>query len=300
MDLAPEPEAKELMEVWKRAAKTLAVGQGDAFPLVYAIPKCSVRYEMRSVVLSEVAEGRDPAGVELVAELVGNPDTDRLTWQVLGLRSSLLHDGERQPRPANMIAWPPALVHTDGESWHEDQGPSSLWAAFGGLPPLGAQFPKLLKASKLGSRYKWQVDSYSKSTTTKVEKRREDNPDAQVPNLVPESYEADIEVTEWIRLSWKQNQEERSIKAAVLQGSWTVEKKKQDPIESQRAERWRGRWVVAENGRLVHAVSMAGKYQWWATSPKERNSKLGSAEIELRLVEDCDTPTIPRFVVKPE
>jgi hypothetical protein len=300
IDMAPEPDLEELTELWKRAAAGLTVGDGEAFPLGYTIPKCSVRYELRSLVLAEVSEGRPPAGVEIVAEVVGNPDTSQLTWQVISLRSYLLHDGERTSRPRDTASWAPALVHTDGEAWREDQGPSSLWAASDGLPPLGAQFPKLPKGSKLGSRYKWQVDSFAKRTTTKIEKRREDNPDARIPNLVPDSYEADIEVSEWIRLSWQQEHKPRSIGAAVLKGSWSVEKRNHDPIESHRAERWKGRWVIAETGRLVHAISISGNYRWWATSPKEHNSKLGSAEIELRLIEDCDTPTLPRFVVATE
>ncbi len=284
--------------MWQRAAKNLTIDDGDAFPLTYTIPKCSVRYAMRSVVLAEVAGGRPPAGVEILAEIVGNPDTDRLTWQLVGLRSFLLHDGERRERPATRTKWPPTLVFTDGASWREARGPSTLWAAFSVVPPLVSQFPILPEDGTLGASYRWNVQTYAKRTTSKVEQRRIGDPDADIPNLVPESYEVAVALAEWQRLTWSSQGEQRSVRAAVLRGSWSRERTDYERIERHSAERWRGRWVVTETGRLLHAIAMAGRYQWWAISSEEHNSKLSSTEIELRLIEDCDTPTLPRFLVK--
>lgn len=290
-DLVPTPKKEETFELWKRAADGLTVSDGEAFPLAYTVPTCSTRYELRSQYLAEVAEGREPAGVEIVADLVANPDTDRLTWQMVSMRNFLVHDGERDERPHDITTWPPALVRTDGELWHEEKGPSTLWAAFSAIPPLVGLFPKLPKGAKLGDTFKWKVDSYSKRTTAKVEKRRQENPDQALPNFTPDSYEAEVTVAAWQRLG----RGETTTDAAVLVASWSDEKKELDPTESERAERWLGRYVIAKNGRLIHAVAIAGRYQWWQVSSTERNSKIGSAEVELRLVEDCDTLTLPRF-----
>src|SRR5690606_12401257 len=121
-------------------------------------PRCSTRYELRSVVLGEVAGDRPPAGIETVAEIVGNPDTDRVTWQVLAIRTALLHDGERRDRGGSPTDLAPALTKTDGTAWLEEQGPSQLWASHTALPPLGGQFPRLSTAP--GS-YAWRVDMYA-------------------------------------------------------------------------------------------------------------------------------------------
>lgn len=294
-DLVPVPAKEETFALWQQAAAGLSVGEGEAFSLAYTVPTCSVRYELRSQYLAEVAEGRGPAGIEIVAELVGNPDTDRLTWQMVSMRNFLVHDGERDERPNDITPWPPALVRTDGERWHEEKGPSTLWAAFSAVPPLVGLFPRLPPGTKLGDTYPWKVESYDKRTTAKVEKRREQSPAKELPNLTPHAYEAEVTVASWQRLA-RANLE---TDAAVLVASWTDEKRELDPTESHRAERWIGRYVIAKNGRLIHAAAIAGRYQWWQVNATERNSKIGSAEVELRLVEDCDTPTLPRFVPRP-
>jgi hypothetical protein len=291
LDLAPEPEQKDLDAAWSEAAGQLEVKPGDAAKLAYTIPKCSVRYALRSTVLGEVAEGRQPAGMEVVAELVGNPDADRLTWQLVSLVTFLLHDGEREERVTKKGNWAPALVRTDGKRWFEEKGPTALWKSHTALPPLGSLFPGLPKKE---GEYSWQVDTISGRTTAKIERRREEDPDAEIPKVKPDSYVVTLKVDGGVKLSPKDG-EGNSMRATVLRGRWVREETTVDPIESQRAERWKGRWVVAENGRLVHAIMKCGKYQWWATSEHERNSKIGSIETELRLIEDCDTPTLSRF-----
>ena len=293
LDLAPEPTEAELTEVWADAARDIAVGKSDAFPLRYSIPTCSVRYELRSVILGEVAEGRPPAGIETRAEVVGNPDTARLTWQVVNVRTFLLHDGERLERPNSDGDWAPALVHTDGKVWFEERGPTTLWTAFSAVPPLSAQFPALREANEIGVAYPWIIETYPRATTAKIEERRTSSPDASVPNVAPDRTEAKVHVAERVSLTYRHGDAPRSIRAAVLHGAWTIETTETHPTETQRAERWKGRWVVTEHGRLLHAISLAGKYQWWSRSKTEQTSKAGSSEIELRLVEDCDGPTLP-------
>ena len=297
LDMAPAPKVAELLDSWRLATGSYAESEAQPFELAYTIPTCSVRYQLRSVVLGEVAEGREPAGVEIIAELVGNPAAGRLTWQLVGMQSFLLHDGERSARPQNLATWGPALVQTDGRSWAEDRGPSTLWAAHSSVPPLLMQFPRLEPDAQKGKPYSWTADTFTKRATSKVEERREKQPDAGVPRLPAERHEIQVALEEFRQLVAQDTDAGAgaSTRVAVLTGSWTTEKNLIDPIESQRAERWKARWAIAENGRLIHAISLAGRYQWWAVSASERNSKLGSAEVELRLVEDCDTPTLPRF-----
>ncbi len=291
LELAPIPEMSELIQLEERALAGLAVGAGAAFRPAYTIPTCSVRYELRSQYLAEVAPGREPAGMEVVVELVGNPDTDRLTWQMLSMRTFFLNEGEREERPYGVASWPPALVRSDGERFVELAGPSTLWSAFTAIPPLLSLFPRLPPDLAIDVSYPWKVESFNQRTTSKVEQRREDRPDAGVPNLTPNTYDVQVTPSAWRRLA----SDRRSTDVLLLTAEWSTERSEIEPTESQRAERWRARYLVAANGRLVYLVAAAGRYQYWQPSASERNSKLGSAEVELRLVEDCDTPTLPRF-----
>lgn len=289
--MVPEPEKQELDAVWAEVGKPFTTSKAEPVDVRYAVPNCALRYELRSVVLGDVTEGRGPAGIEIVAELVANPDTDHLTWQLVDLAATLLHDGERNARPKSKTRWASVRVRTDGEQWFEERGPTTLWSSYSAVPPLAGQFPPIPETPEIGKTSMWKIETHDERTTTKVQKRRETNPDAAVPNFTPDVAEVSLSVAGFQRLT----RDERSIDVLVLEGTWTTQKTLLDPSESQRAERWRGRWVITEKGRLLHGISMAGRYQWWATTDEERNSKLGSHEIEMRLVEDCDGPALARF-----
>ncbi len=291
LERAPEPKRGELETLWKAATDGVDVRPGEKFALRYRIPTCSARYELRSLVLSEVADGRDPAGVEAVAELVANPDTANLTWQVVGLRTFLIHDGEREERPNKRSEWPTALVSTDGTRWNENAGPSTLWAAYTVIPPLSTLFPWLPPEGAAGV-YPWKVSLFHKRTIEKLQKRV--MADAAVPNVSPRTYEAKAHVSQWQRLHGSG----RETPVAVVTAEWTEQRHELDPMESARAERWVGRYTVADNGMLVHAVAISGRFQWWEVAPGERNEKLGSAEIELRLVQHCKSATLPPFAAE--
>ncbi len=291
LDLASDPKPEELDATWVAASPSVQTSKGEPFSLKYTIPKCSVRYGIRSKIVSEL-EGRGPAGVEVEGEIVGNPDAGHLTWQLTKLKTFLLHDGEREEKESSVGDWSPALVHTDGLRWIEEQGPGTLWAAHTVLPPLSGLFPDLPAAESAEKPYTFTLTKYQRATTAKIEARRAKDPDAAVPVIRPEEHEVTMSVASWHTLRWKEGDEQQSVRAAVLTGTWTTEQHKIDPHESRLAERWRSRFVVADNGRLIHALAVAGRYQWWKLAPGERNTKQGNTEMELRLLEDCGSPVL--------
>jgi hypothetical protein len=284
VDLAPDVTNEELFTIWKRAAGDLAVEDGQPASLRYQVPSCPLRYAVRSRHLNEVAKGREPAGVETVAEVTATPSGETVAWQVVKHALFALHDEDRSEQKVPRADTSPAIVKTDGIVFREDGGPTALWAAHTSLPPLHWFYPTLPKESAVGSTSRWTIVTYAKTTGGKGERTRD--PNAMLANMTPSQQAVEVTLASWQRIA--------STPAAVLGGAWNVIEETTSPMKSERVERWRARWVVLDNGRVLHAIAAAGTYHAWTTGADE-NSKLGSAELELRLVEACDGPVLQGF-----
>jgi hypothetical protein len=266
-----EPEPQEVTALWQRASASLAVSEIPAASVRYTVPSCPLRWEVRWLQLSEVAEGREPVGVEVVGEISGTPKGEELVLGFDALRSEALADGSRAVRPVSKPSLAPAVVVTDGIRWRDTET-SPLWRASSAIPPLSTLFAPL--PEKVGAREKWDLTLASTPVPAGKEQPIEE-------------MHAEVELSGLIEVG--------GVPAAVVTGLWPRRRAAEQPLLRRQVEKWRGRFVILASGRLFYAAAVAQTWQWWSPKPGEENEKLGRAEMELRLVEACDGPTLPRF-----
>jgi len=281
------PPSEAPARLWRSVAKE---GWGaEAEPpektVRWQVPSCPLRYVLRSRHLYDVAEGREPAGQAIRVEIVANPSEGGVTLQATEVATSLVADGARgTPSQHATIDWALPQVTTDGTSWRELDGPTTLWSAYSTVPALTGFFPDLPRAGQVGARIAWGVDIHQQRTTKEIERRRAEG--RPVPSVTPTHRERSLEVTGFIDLD--------GATALVLEGSWSMMVDIRDRMLMRRAERWRGHFVVvADSGRLLHAALVGRSLQELELDDRERRESRGRGEIELRLVEACDGPTLP-------
>lgn len=277
---APDPALADAL--WKHASDGIRVTAASPGKLAYAMPGCTLRYELRDLHVVEIAPGRDPAEVEGLAELVVNPSEAGATVQLLAASKAVTNDGQRAEKSMDVSGFAPSSVKSDGRRWLEVQGPTTLWSSHTALPPLSGFFPILPLEREVGAKAKWAIASYKQNVTAENERRRAE--DAAVSTPPPAQVTADVMLAGWQTLS----RDAREERAAVIEAAWKVETHELDPIETRRMEKWFGRFVVTESGRLLHAAMVATTWHWWLQADERSGEKRGTAERELRLVEACD------------
>jgi len=282
---APDAAGKR----WEALAAELEVEASTPGKLAYAVPPCPLRYEILGEYFSEVAEGREPAGVVTVAEILATPEPGREPPEV-GLtlervRSALDIDGERGAKPVKVDGWPPTSVRVESHAWRETQGPSTLWAAHTVFPALASLFFPLPDRSDQGASVGWKQRIFDRGETEKAEQRR----DAGEPPhpKAPEEQLAHLQIARWVTIE--------GTKAAVLEGAWSWSARHVEPIESRRAERWVAEAVFLESGWPLYFASFANVWRFSAPAADQGRHTLGTQLRALRLVEACEGPTLPRF-----
>lgn len=283
----PAPREDAAVALWKAAARD---GWGEPTtaatePVRWRVPSCPLRYVLRSHHLYEVTEEREPAGQSMRASIAANPGDDGLTLQVTEVATAVVADGERgTPTQHATVGWALPQVKTDGLTWTEKDGPTTVWSAYGTVPALVGLFPALPRATAVGGKVKWGVEIFLQRTTQEIERRRAEGKPA--PTVAPIQRERDLEVKGFIDLGGET--------AMILTGSWTMEVDVRDRMLLRRAERWRGHFVVIPaTGRLLHAALVGRSLQEMELESRDRKESEGRGEIELRLVEACDGPTLP-------
>ena len=142
----------------------------------YRVADCSMRYQMRSVQTMDVAPGRPPAGTRVDIEVRANRDPQQPKRFVLTLHKaqvSRLAEGKRQAmdsQPSTRFA--PVWLRTSGRAWQEEDGPTSLWSAFGLFPGVSRFFPTLPDEPSIGSETAWKVVTHAPQMALPVEVRR--------------------------------------------------------------------------------------------------------------------------------
>lgn len=287
LERVPSPPEDEAAALWRSAARD-GWGEPSAAPtetVRWQVPSCPLRYMLRGHHLYEVAEDREPAGQSVLASIVANPSDGGVTLQVTEVATAIVADGARgTPTQHATVDWALPQVTTDGLTWREKDGPTTVWSAYGTVPALVGLFPALPRATAVGGKLKWGVDIFLQRTTQEIERRRAEGKPA--PTVSPIQRERELEVKGFIDLGGET--------AMVLTGHWTMAVDVRDRMLLRRAERWRGHFVVIPaTGRLLHAALVGRSLQEMELESRDRNESEGRGEIELRLVEACDGPTLP-------
>lgn len=280
-----DPPEAERLDALARPVLAERMGELEGAPgaLAWSEPSCSLQYALRSAYLAEVAEGREPAGKEVLATIAVNPGEGGVTLQLTAAKSTLLAEGGRTPRAHEALRWAPTLVTTDGERWREIEGPTTLWVSHSLVPALAGLFPPL--PPSVGAAVDWELSFYPQATAAKLEARRARG--ETLPALEPTRRTRRLVLERWVTVD--------GGPAAVLEATWHVSSDVGGPALLRRGERWRGRWLVLATGRLLHAGLVANTWNESEVALGDPRDKVGTATIELRLVEACDGPTLPPF-----
>jgi len=287
LDQVPAPAPSAAADLWTEVATDAWGRPTDAppEPVRWRVPSCPLRYVLRSHHLYEVAEDREPAGQSMRAEIAANPSEGGVTLQATEVATAVVADGARGTATQHAtIDWALPQVTTDGLRWREKDGPTTVWSAYGTVPALVGLFPSLPRVTAVGGHTKWGLDIFLQRTTQEIQRRRADGKPA--PNVSPIERERDLEVKGFIDVGGE--------RAMVLAASWTVVVDVRKRLMLRRAERWRGHFVmIPATGRLLHAALVGRSRQEIELDSRDRKESEGRGEIELRLVEACDGPTLP-------
>ena len=290
LGIVTPPDEDGASKRWDAVAADLAITDGPAGSLAYAVPPCPLRYQVRGEFFSEIAEGRDPAGVVTVAEILVTSASDdaepkRVRLELEKVESALDVDGERGAKPLDRSGWPATSLRVDRRVWRETDGPSTLWAAHTVMPALASVFFPLPASPEAGASVGWKQRIFARGETEKAEQARDAG---QPPHpKAPEEQLAHLQIERWITID--------GAKAAILTGEWAWKAHQVEPIESRRAERWRAHAVFLESGWPLSFVSYANLWRFSAPTADQGRHALGTQLRALRLVEACGGPVLPRW-----
>ena len=290
LEMVEPPPEDAASKRWDALASALEISDRTPGSLAYALPPCPLRYQVRGEFFSDIAEGREPAGVITLAEILATPEPTpeepmRLRLELVTVESALHVDGERGDKPIDPSGWPPTAVRVESRAWRETRGPSTLWAAHTVFPALASVFFPLPKSSEVGASVGWKQRIFDRGETGKAERAR----DAGRPPhpKAPEEQLAHLHVDRWIAIG--------DAGAAVLSGQWAWKAHRVEPIESRRAERWRAHAVFLESGWPLFFASFANIWRFSAPTEDQGRHALGTQLRALRLVEACEGPVLPRW-----
>lgn len=284
------PDEDAASKRWDVLAAELDVTESPSGALSYGVPPCALRYQVRGEFFSDIAEGRDPAGVVTVAEILVTPEAtkrepNRVRLDMVKVESALDVDGERGGRAMDLAGWPATSVRVESRAWRETRGPSTLWAAHTVVPALASVFFPLPASPEIGASIGWKQRIFGRGETEKAEQARDAG---QPPHpKAPEEQLAHLQLDRWIKVEGN--------KAAVLVGEWASKGHQVEPIESRRAERWRAQAVFLESGWPLFFASFANLWRFSAPTPDQGRHALGTQLRALRLVEACEGPVLPRW-----
>jgi len=266
-------------------------------PARYRVSPCPLRYEVMSEQTMDVAPGRPPTGTSAHLRLTAKQDPKRSQRFVIELEKSHLSrlvEGRREAMKRQLTTrFAPVWLTTSGRTWTEEDGPTSLWSAFGIFPGLNRFFPALPEGEILQSEESWKIVTRAQRTALRVEVRRGDNTRTLAPRryIAPQTDLARVKLAGALRL--RSSKDAPWHHATILKADWSVEVHTEPPRPRDQLERWHGHYVLLDSGRMLHAVIVGKKLHRWSLRPGEENEKRGDARFEMRLVEACDGPVLP-------
>lgn len=301
LERVPSPREETLRRRWKAASQGRvqpAPAPEDGSPPRWQLPSCALRYELSSWNIAENAtpdgsaksQAQSRAGVGRGREATTrvafslNPDSDSVTLQVVDAVTTVNAEGVPSTPTAHAVHdWALPQLTTDGRRWRERQGPTTVWSAYASVPALQGQFPVLPTSGAVGARMAWPLEIQPVGVTRDVEDRR-------ARGVGGGEVVAPIRRTRDLRLAGYLFVD--GVRAAALEAQWDTVVDVSSPRRFLRAERWLGRFIVLlSSGRLLYAISRGRS--WQELDSHDAIETTGRGEIELRLVEACDGPTLP-------
>ncbi|MEZ4443333.1 MAG: hypothetical protein R3B72_29830 [Polyangiaceae bacterium] len=284
LDMVQVPEREPLRRRFQEAATQLTIAPGEPAPLTYHEPPCTLRYQVVAETFAKPGDD-EQAGVVTRAEVELQPAGDHLTLTLTAIHSALLAHGDRTPATINPAIWPPAELHLSPRALTEEGAPSDLWTAHSQLPALASLFPPLPEADSV----RWSLRTFPRIEAAREERERLAGKRASAsPPLEQQALEqlAELRISEWLLIE--------DTPAAVLEGQWDALVEALDMGEKRRAERWRLHAVFLASGWPLQVVTTANVWRFVVQGKDEGEHSIGSRYRELRLVDACEGPVLPR------
>lgn len=249
---------------WSRAMPGHTVRDTSPAPrLRYAAPTgCPLAYEWVATVLVEPdararREGMPTQGLSLRGRIEGEAPSGQwslsVAWQEAG--QLIVAGGVRLPTAHVTERGAATLLRTDGLSWREEDGPTTIWNAYGTFPGLVRFFPTLPSATELGATTPWRYRVHAQNSGVAAEVRRGG---MQLPAGVTAPTPAGEDLTASARLARWITVDQRPV--AVIETSETARSDASQAVQgavSMRVESVRRsngeHLVLATEGRLLFA-----------------------------------------------
>lgn len=199
----------------------------------------------------------------------------------------MMGGGVKRPgnvQPAGTLA--ETRLAVQGAQWVEDDGPTSLWSAFGSFPGLVLFFPALPGSATSTA---WTLTVHRQGDAASVEGARGSTslPEGYAPPAPePHDFAATVELDGWLDVA--------GVPVAVLSAKWTdVTTSDLEDVKVEAGVAFEGRYAVLASGRLLHAhvegttdVAMSG---FMKDEPMKQQHRLVAT---ARLTESCDGPVL--------
>lgn len=274
-------------------------------PPRYAIPKCPLRYEMKTVettMMVGMPPGRIPNELLTIATIEARP-----TGSLLELRAGV----SAQPLSGRHRSWVPpdtayAAVHleTNGARWTERDGPTHLFDGMGTQGGLVWFFPDLPPSGVEGASTEWEIahppmldvwnTELARGTRAGLEEAlKQSTTDAKAKETAPARMKVVLE--RWIAV--------QGVRVAELSASATEELSEEPTsaafggLRVKATLKHHATYRITATGRLLRAtVEKDAKIEMVSAGPGATQHHTQHASRQMNLVGACDGPTEPSLV----
>lgn len=249
---------------WSRALPGHAVRDTSPAPqLRYLAPTgCPLAYEWTATVLMEPdarmrREGMPTQGLSLRGRIEGDAPGGQwslsVAWQEAG--QLLVAGNARLPTAHVTDRGAATLLRTDGRSWREEDGPTTIWSASGTFPGLVRFFPTLPSGAELGATTPWRYRAHAQNAGVGAEVRRgglQLPAGRTAPAPIGEDFTASSRIARWITVDQQPVAVIETSETAQNGGSQEIPGGTSMRVESTRRSNGE-HLVLATQGRLLFA-----------------------------------------------
>jgi hypothetical protein len=267
--------------------------------LRWQTPSCELEYQFL-VTLDIELVGEDSkmpsSGLRIAGGWTAHAGDSRMLLRNRELILSHVQAGIQRPgnaQPAGTLA--EIRLETDGRTWSEVDGPTSLWSAYGSWAGLVLFHPAIPERTTLGAQGDWPLLLLDRGAGVRVEVERGSFE-------VPEGYElvepssqtipARVELQRWIDIG--------GTRAAVLRARYGLDADSPfiggSLLGSLDADKTsEAQYVVLDSGVLLHAELQERTKLKMRVGLGKSMQQLHTLDAEARLIRGCGGPVLPSF-----
>lgn len=284
------------------AGLELAEAPAPESALRWQPPSCELEYQFR-VTLDIELVGEDTSlpssGLRIAGGWTAQADGSRMLLRNRDIVISHVQAGIQRPgnpQPAGTLA--EIRLETDGRSWTEVDGPTSLWSAFGSWMGLTLFHPAMPEGTTPGARGAWPLLVHDRAGGARVEVERgsfEVPEGHEFTEPTSQAIPARVELQRWIDLA--------GTRAAVLRSRYEIDGDSPFAgglglVASLDADKTsEAQHVLLDSGVLLHAElrERTNVEMRIGLGKSKSMQQLHTLDAEARLIRSCTGPVLPSF-----